>query len=339
MEHKENSIASSRVETNRTSKKIFLDTSPLMHCVTEEEEITSKSIPHLTRTSSTPISSRETTPTNSNNKAFISSSLRVKHFTPPLNRCFSITSYPSQKQFGCNLSPLSFSYLMQATKLNNKSNSCSAIESPAQYCENTLQQLNKYQRKFRKESRNSEEVDSSIERTNSKESDKSDSSNSFTDPSKQQNNNNKFNQQMTHPLPKPLPKPKLYTLSATTAAASPSVHNMRRERYLSRRTISDQGPNHQTTHLWGNGSPGMWGRRRDPKRTSAPSISQATTAQSQSHPINNGSPTVVSSPSSSGSNNSSAKYSLFVKNRRSWYTHQTPIYKRRLVLVMLISSI
>ena len=295
---------------DRPASKIF-DDSPLMHCVEEEEiDETQKSIPQLTRTASTPYASRETTPTSST-KTFHNNPFRIKQFTPPLNRSFSITSYPSPpKQLGCGLSPLSFNYLMQAAGNKSKNSSCSKTDSSSLCNPSTSP------------SQSHNTLTESLEGEDGQSPDRKRLKDHLNSENQQQLNHQKT--QMTHTLPKPLPKPKLYTLSATTAAATPSIHSMRRERYFSRRTISDQGPSHQT-HLWGNSSPGMWGRRKDPKRTSAPSMNHAVSHSSTVNGSSTG--TGVSSPSSSGSNNSGAKYSLFVKNRNYWSA--TPIYKRR----------
>ena len=373
--------------------------SPYMKSVEEECEDLSKDIPKLTRTSSTPISSRETTPTESNN-SFMHASLRMKRFTPPLNRCFSISSYPSAgRQYGCNLSPLSFNYLMQAAKRPPKSNGlsddhtlsddsisstpsksnnnnsrkgrmekCKSFDESSKYFHpdsRPLREINKLITKSQTKldiqpnpsNENIENTQLSVKddlelhrqsqlayaRNQQQRLPKHSSSYQTSKTSQPQQPNNHSSQMniqelepvpapslqrppISHHLPSQLPKPRLYTLSATTATATPSVHSMRRERYFSRRTISDQGPQHQT-HLWGNSSPGLWGKRKDPKRTSAPSMTNTGNGSTNT----NGSTcsTNVSSPSSSGSTAACVRTGVFLRNRKSWPAQ--PMYKRRYV--------
>lgn len=312
-----------KIERNvvNTANNILID--PLyMHCVEEECEESTKSIPQLTRTASTPISSRETTPTGGN-KTILNSSFRMKRFTPPLNRCFSISTYSQNpNQLGCNLSPLSFNYLMQSNSSTSENN-----ETPQSYESSKVNPSSKVKASsphgnILKTAGNNKFF------TGQSATDLSSSSHSDTEKSQEHLNLEKPTKLEYHKapvqLPTQLPKPKLYTLSATTAATAPSVHSMRRERYLSRRTISDQGPNHHT-HLWGYSSPGLWGRRKDPKRTSAPSMAIADSTSPNANGSYTG--TAVSSPSSSSSITSGTRNTIFIRSRRSW-AHQ-PIYKRR----------
>lgn len=384
----ESSLAKTPIKT--------LHDSPYMKSVEEECEDAPKTIPQLTRTSSTPISSRETTPTE-NHKAFIHNTFRLKRFTPPLNRCFSITAYPStSRQYGSSLSPLSFSYLMQATnKISNTNGTSNGQSSTSKSCTGTRTRTNILERcvslddsshishpdniVFRdlklsevsmicasrldvgnqisnnnfenNEGCEESDVQMSTQTQNiepneqylSKTSDVLQSQSNCQSYSQNSNNYQQHHQEqilsqskcppthqrppISHHLPSQLPKPRLYTLSATTATATPSVHSMRRERYFSRRTISDQGPQHHA-HLWGSTSSGLWNKRKDPKRTSAPSMTNAGNSYA------NGSTgsTNASSPSSTGSVTSGVKGSVFLKNRRSWPAQ--PIYRRRYVCIL-----